>query len=159
MSNRTTPHRWPVVSLRVTAALVALLAVAQPVLAGGFLQGFYPLLNAHMLAAMILATVALLAAIAGVLVWRVSGGPHSFAIQYAVMVVACAAQISLGFDRVLILHVPLGVGIFVMAEKFAVDVFTFKPDASADTVGDEADQANEADEAEAASGQAAEVGA
>lgn len=130
MSNRTTPPRWPVVSLRVTAALVALLAAAQPVLAGGFLQGFYPLLNAHMLAAMVLATVALLAAIAGVLVWRVSGGPNAFAIQYAVMVVACAAQISLGFDRVLILHIPLGVGIFVMAEKFAVDVFKFKPEAS-----------------------------
>ncbi|MBF9070092.1 hypothetical protein [Streptacidiphilus fuscans] len=130
MSNRTTPPRWPVVSLRVTAVLVALLAVAQPVLAGGFLQGFYPLLNAHMIAAMILATAALLAAIAGLLVWRLSGGPNSFAIHYAIMVVACAAQISLGFDRVLILHIPLGVGIFVMAEKFAVDVFTFKPGAS-----------------------------
>jgi hypothetical protein len=115
------------VTLRVTAALVALLALAQPILAGGFLQGFYPLLDAHMMAAMILSTAVLLSVIAALLVWRIGGGPNSFAVQYLVLLVLCVAQISLGFGRVLILHIPLGVGIFVMAEKFATDVFRFKP--------------------------------
>jgi hypothetical protein len=118
------------VTLRVTAALVALLALAQPFLAGGFLQGFYPLLDAHMMAAMILATAVLLSVPAAVLVWRIGGGPSSFAVQYLVLLVLCVAQISLGFGRVLILHIPLGVGIFVMAEKSVTDVFRFKPDAA-----------------------------
>jgi hypothetical protein len=118
------------VTLRVTAALVALLALAQPFLAGGFLQGFYPLLNAHMMAAMILSTAVLLSVVAALLVWRIGGGPSSFAVQYLVLLVLCVAQISLGFGRVLILHIPLGVGVFVMAEKSVTDVFRFKPDAA-----------------------------
>lgn len=123
--------RWPLVTLRVTASLVALLALAQPFLAGGFLQGFYPLLNAHMLAAMILSTAVLLSVVAGLLVWRVGGGPSSFAVQYLVLLVLCVAQISLGFARELILHIPLGVGIFVMAEKIITDVMRYKPGADA----------------------------
>ncbi|RAG82946.1 hypothetical protein DN069_24635 [Streptacidiphilus pinicola] len=135
------------VSLRVTAALVALLAVAQPILAGGFLQGFYPLLNAHMVAAMILATAVLLSVVAGLLVWRVGGGPSSFAVGYLVLLVLCVAQISLGFSRVLILHIPLGVGIFVMAEKFITDVMRYKPGADAAATASTA--TNEPAEAEA----------
>ncbi|WP_441246437.1 hypothetical protein [Kitasatospora sp. McL0602] len=119
--------RWPLFTLRVTGALVGLLAAGQPVLAGGFLQGFYPLLNAHMLAAMILATAVLLSVIASLLLWRLGGGPSAFALQYGVLLVLCVAQITLGFDRVLLLHIPLGVGIFIMGEKFVTDVFRFKP--------------------------------
>ncbi|MGF1425169.1 hypothetical protein [Kitasatospora sp. LaBMicrA B282] len=117
-------HRWPLLALRGTAIAVALLALAQPFLAGGFLQGYYPMLKAHQIAAMILATFVLLAALAGVLVWRlVPGAKAGAAIQYTVLLVLVTAQITLGFSRVLLLHVPLGVGIFVMAEKFAVDAF------------------------------------
>ncbi|SEL90922.1 hypothetical protein [Streptacidiphilus jiangxiensis] len=130
MSLQPARPRWPLVTLRVTAALVALLALAQPVLAGGFLQGIYPLLDAHMMAAMILATAVLLSVVAALLVWRVGGGPSSFALRYFVLLVLCVAQISLGFERVLILHIPLGVGIFVMAEKFVAEVFRSKPDAA-----------------------------
>ena len=122
--------RWPLVTLRVTAALVALLAATQPFLAGGFLQGFYPLLDAHMMAAMILATAVLLSVGAALLLWRLGGGPSLFAVRYLVLLVCCVAQISLGFSRVLILHIPLGVGIFVMAEKFVADVFRFRPGAA-----------------------------
>lgn len=122
------PH-WPLVILRGTAALTALFALAQPVLAGGFLQGIYPLLDAHMMAAMILSTAVLLSVMAALLVWRLGGGPSVFALQYTILLVLCVAQISLGFSRVLILHIPLGVGIFVMAEKFVTDVFRHKPGA------------------------------
>ncbi|WP_037604559.1 hypothetical protein [Streptacidiphilus rugosus] len=130
MPQNPVPPRWPLLVLRVCAALVALLAAGQPFLAGGFLQGYYPLLDAHMMAAMILATVVLLAVLAGLLAWRLAGGPARFAVTYGVLLVSCAAQISLGFERALLLHIPLGVGIFVMAEKFAVDVFTFRPGAA-----------------------------
>jgi hypothetical protein len=130
MSLNPAPPRWPLITLRVTAGLTALLALTQPFLAGGFLQGYYPLLDAHMMAAMILATAVLLSVIAAVLAWRISGLPNSSAIQYGILLLCCVAQISLGFSRVLLIHIPLGVGIFVMAEKFAVEVFKFKPNAA-----------------------------
>ncbi|MEU6549839.1 hypothetical protein ABZ915_06040 [Streptomyces sp. NPDC046915] len=129
MSLQPARPRWPLVTLRVTAVLVALLALAQPFLAGGFLQGIYPLLDAHMMAAMILSTGVLLSVIAALLVWRLGGGPSVIALRYTILFVLCVAQISLGFSRVLILHIPLGVGVFVMAEKFATDVFRLKPGA------------------------------
>ncbi|MFE9427470.1 hypothetical protein ACFYNO_31370 [Kitasatospora sp. NPDC006697] len=123
MSHNPAPPRWPLIALRVFAALSALLALIQPFLAGGFLQGYYPLLDAHLMAAMILATAVLLAAVSAVLAWRLSGSPANLAIQYGILLLCCVAQISLGFSRVLLLHIPLGVGIFVMAEKFVADVF------------------------------------
>ncbi|GAA1960695.1 hypothetical protein [Kitasatospora viridis] len=127
MSLNPAPRRWPLTTLKVFAALTALLALAEPFLAGGFLQGYYPLLQAHMIAAMILSTAVLLAAIAGLLVWKAAGGPSTPAIQYGILLLCCVAQISLGFSRVLLIHVPLGVGIFVMAEKFAVEAFRLRP--------------------------------
>ncbi|MDH6145233.1 MULTISPECIES: hypothetical protein [Kitasatospora] len=127
MSLNPAPPRWPLITLRVTAGLTALLALIQPILAGGFLQGYYPLLDAHLMAAMILATAVLLSVIAAVLAWRLSGLPNRTAVQYGILLLCCVAQISLGFSRVLLIHIPLGVGIFVMAEKFAVEVFQFKP--------------------------------
>jgi hypothetical protein len=131
MSLNPAPPRWPLLTLRVTVGLAALLALTQPFLAGGFLQGYYPLLDAHMMAAMILATAVLLSVIAALLAWRLSQLPIRHAIQYAVLLLCCVAQISLGFASVLLIHIPLGVGIFVMAEKFAVEVFTHKPAAAA----------------------------
>jgi hypothetical protein len=124
------PPRWPLITLRVTAGLVALLALTQPILAGGFLQGYYPLLDAHMMAAMILATAVLLSVIAALVAWRLSRVPSRTALQYGILLLCCVAQIGLGFAGILMIHVPLGVGIFVMAEKFAVDVFKLTPGAA-----------------------------
>jgi hypothetical protein len=121
---------WLVIVLRVVGVLTGLLALGQPFLAGGFLQGYYPLLEAHRIAAMILAGAAGVSAVVGVLVWRPGGGPARFAVSYTVLTLVCVAEITLGFERVLLIHVPLGVGIFVMSEKFAVDVFGFKPEAA-----------------------------
>lgn len=130
MSNYPAPPRWSVIALRVTAGLTAVLALVLPFLAGGFLQGYYPLLNLHKISAMVLATTALLTAVAGVLVWRLGNAPSKVAIQYGVLTVLAVAQITLGFSRLLLLHVPLGVGIFVMSEKFAVDAFAVKAGAA-----------------------------
>ncbi len=156
MSLQPAGPRWPLVTLRITAVLVALLALAQPFLAGGFLQGIYPLLDAHLMAAMVLATAVLLSAIAALLVWRLGGGPSAFALQYTILLVLCVAQISLGYGRVLILHIPLGAGIFVMAEKFATDVFRFKPaaDGPAAAAAEPTEPVQAADAADAAEAQA-----
>ncbi|WP_329566751.1 hypothetical protein [Kitasatospora sp. NBC_01266] len=117
------PRRWPLLALRTTTIAVAVLALVQPVLAGGFLQGYYPLLKAHQIAAMILATFVLLSVVAALLAWRLSGVLARIAVLYAVLLVLCAAQITLGFSRVLLIHIPLGVAIFALCEKFAVDAW------------------------------------
>ncbi|MFF4340925.1 hypothetical protein ACFY00_13445 [Kitasatospora sp. NPDC001540] len=123
MSEHQDPPRWPLIALRVTAALTALLALLMPFLAGGFLQGYYPLLDVHKQTGMVLSTVALLAAVSGLLVWRLSRGPSGPAVQYGVLTLMCIVQYAFGDERILLLHLPLGVGVFVMAEKSAVEAF------------------------------------
>ncbi|MGW4384527.1 hypothetical protein [Kitasatospora sp. NPDC004531] len=123
MPHHHNPPRWPLLALRITASLIALLALLMPILAGGFLQGYYPLLDAHMQAGLTLGGACLLATLAGVLAWKLSGTPGRAAIQYGVLSVVSIVQLAVGFQRVLLLHVPLGVGIFVLAEKFAIDAF------------------------------------
>ncbi|MFC8718006.1 hypothetical protein [Kitasatospora sp. NPDC057198] len=126
MSEYREPPRWPLIALRVTAGLTALLALVMPFLAGGFLQGHYALLDAHKQTAMVLLTTAFLAFLAGLLVWRLSRGPAGPAVQYGVLTLLCNVQYVFGDERILLLHVPLGVGVFVMAEKFAVEAFKTK---------------------------------
>ncbi|MGW4804520.1 hypothetical protein [Kitasatospora sp. NPDC004272] len=123
MSEFREPPRWPLIALRVTAGLTALLALLMPFLAGGFLQGYYPLLDAHRQTAMALSGAALLTAVAGLLVRSLSRGPSGPAVQYGVLTLLCIVQYAFGDERILLLHVPLGVGVFVMAEKFAVEAF------------------------------------
>ena len=155
MSEFHEPPRWPLIALRVTAGLTALLALVMPFLAGGFLQGHYSLLDAHKQTAMALATTALLAAVAGLLVWRVSRGSGGPAAQYGVLTLLCIVQFALGDERILLLHVPLGVGVFVMAEKFAVEAFK----AEAGTAAAKTTAATTTAEAATAEAGAAEAGA
>lgn len=110
--------------LRGTVVLAALLAVVQPVLAGGFLQGHYPLLQAHEIAAMILATAVLLSLAAAVAAWRPGGAPGAIARDQAIALVVIALQMMLGFSRELIIHVPLGVGVVILVLKNARAAWT-----------------------------------
>ena len=109
--------------LRGAVLLAGLLAFGQPVLAGGFLQGHYPLLKAHEIAAMILATVALVALVAALLMWRPGGGPGAPARDQLITLAVIAVQMMLGFSRELIIHVPLGVGVVIMVLKNAESVW------------------------------------
>ncbi|WP_157845438.1 hypothetical protein [Kitasatospora phosalacinea] len=158
MSDHREPPRWPLIALRVTAGLTALLALLMPFLAGGFLQGYYPLLDAHRQTALVLSSTALLAAVAGVLVRRLSRGPSGPAVQYGVLTLLCIVQYSLGDERILLLHVPLGVGVFVMAEKSVVEAFKAKA-GSADTEDRAADPKAGSADAEDRAGDAATAGA
>ncbi|WP_052433116.1 hypothetical protein [Streptacidiphilus carbonis] len=111
-------------ALRGATVLAGLLAVAQPVLAGGFLQGHYPLLQAHEIAAMILATAVLLALAAAVAAWRPGGAPVAIVREQAIALVVIALQMMLGFSRELIIHVPLGVGVVVIVLRNARSAWT-----------------------------------
>ncbi|MCP2339862.1 hypothetical protein [Actinomadura rupiterrae] len=112
---RRPPKRWPVILFRVAAVLQALLVLLQAVLAGRFLSGGYGALSMHSANAMFTATVGLLTIAAAVLVWRPGGGPAKLIGPSVAMVVLETVQITLGFGRVLALHVPLGTALLVGA--------------------------------------------
>lgn len=105
--------------LRGAVVLAGVLALGQPVLAGGFLQGHYPLLQAHQIAAMILATVVLVSLVAALLAWRPGGAPGVLPRDQLITLVVIAVQMVLGFSRELIIHVPLGVGVVILVLKNA----------------------------------------
>jgi hypothetical protein len=100
---------WPLLLCRGSTAVLAVLVALQPVLAGGFLSGHYDLLRMHMLTGVSMIAVALVQAVLVVLLHR-SGGPRAVLIAGLLLPVLLAAEGVLGSNRVLALHVPLGVG-------------------------------------------------
>jgi hypothetical protein len=88
-----------------------LLALAQPVLAGGFLSGHYALLAWHAANATATGLTATVMTAAGVLLWRPGRGPLWPALASAALFGLEALQIALGYARVLAVHIPLGVAI------------------------------------------------
>jgi hypothetical protein len=100
--------RWV---FRVTASVEVLLALGQPVLAGGFLSGHYPMLAMHQANASATGITAIVMTAAGVLLWRPGRGPGWPALASAALFGLEALQIVLGYGKVLAVHIPLGVSI------------------------------------------------
>ena len=103
--------RWPWWLFRLVASAEVVAALAQPVLAGGFLSGHYGLLALHQANATITGLTAAAMSLVGLLVWRPGGGPWWPAAVSAGVFGAEAGQIVLGYSRVLAVHIPLGVAI------------------------------------------------
>lgn len=101
--------RWPVVLFRATATCYALAAVAQPFLAGLFLSGSFSALKAHEVTGQAVGGLGILTLICAILLWRVGGGSVAAVRISGGLLVAVVLQIILGYDRLLALHVPLGV--------------------------------------------------
>ncbi|MFC0549118.1 hypothetical protein [Kutzneria chonburiensis] len=103
------------------ATLVAADAYGQAVLAGRFLSGDVGMLLAHRYNAtdgLVWLSVGLI--VVTVIGWRtrqVSGHMPALATALTVMVVV---QVAMGFNRVLGVHIPLGVGIIALATVLAV---------------------------------------
>ncbi|MFC1444195.1 hypothetical protein ABUW04_38780 [Streptacidiphilus sp. N1-10] len=131
--------------LRGTVVLAGLLAFGQPVLAGGFLQGHYPLLQAHEVAAMILAAVVLLSLVVALLAWRPGGAPGALPRGQLITLVVIAVQMMLGFSRELIIHVPLGVGVLILVLKNAERVWKLPLRAPAAGAAEPSEQASPAE--------------
>ena len=102
-------HAWAGWLFRVLITAQALLACAQPVLAGGFLAGHYDLLAVHLLVGRSIAGVGIALVPGAVLWWRFGGGPALSIAVCTVLLGAEALQILLGFSRTLAVHIPLGV--------------------------------------------------
>ena len=103
--------RWP---FRLAMTLAAMLVFDQPVFAGEFLAGSYPALQLHRENATYTGIAMLVAAGTAVLLRWPGHGPWWPMIACVGLFGMIAAQIILGFARLLTIHVPLGVLIIVL---------------------------------------------
>ncbi|MEV8441822.1 hypothetical protein AB0425_30945 [Actinosynnema sp. NPDC051121] len=114
------PPRWPRWVFRVTSAVAAVMLFDQAVFAGQFLGGIYDSLHAHRENATFAGIAVVVSFLAAVLL-RVRGrGPGWPVVACAGIFGLVALQIALGFARVLVVHVPLGVLTILLAGLLAV---------------------------------------
>lgn len=121
-------HRGPrgtAVLLGTATALAALLAVAQPVLIGGYLQGRFDLVTVHGINGSALMLVTFAAALAGLLRWTVGHGCGWPAVALVGLWLAEFVQLVAGYTRLLWLHIPLGVA--VVGTSVAIAVWAWTP--------------------------------
>lgn len=100
--------RWV---LRVGFAVLAGLAVAQPMLAGSYLSGNLDAIGVHSIIGGTLTPISFVALVLAGLHWWPGRGPAWPALVMAVLVVLIVVQANAGYSRTLGLHVPLGVAI------------------------------------------------
>ncbi|MFB6893818.1 hypothetical protein ACFCX4_31385 [Kitasatospora sp. NPDC056327] len=107
--------RLPRLLLRTAATASAALAVAQTVLAGGFLNGHYEALRAHEVAATALGGVLVVQLVAAALLLRRAGGPAGVRGPRwplgttALLLAVVGAQMVTGYERAVGVHLTLGV--------------------------------------------------
>jgi hypothetical protein len=106
-ANRTVP--WTHWLFRAAVTVEAVLAVAQPIFIGAFLQGQYDALAWHKANATLVGVAAFAMAAAAVLRWRPGRGPGWVPLACVVVAAAVVVQIVLGYSRTLAIHIPLGV--------------------------------------------------
>ena len=106
--------------LRVVVVAHAALVLAQAAFAGRYLSGDAAGLRLHERNAELIVTLALVQLILAALVWRPGRGPAWPALASLALWLAEVAQMSLGYGRVLGVHVPLGVAIFGLTVALAI---------------------------------------
>ena len=119
------PIPWARWVFRTTVTIEALLAFAQPVLIGGFLQGRYASLELHKENATFTGVTAMVMLLAAVVQWRPGRGPAWPVIASLAIVAAIVVQIIVGYARTLAVHVPLGV--LIVAGDVLLLVWAWKP--------------------------------
>jgi hypothetical protein len=122
-ANRTVP--WTQWLLRATVTIEAVLAIAQPIFIGAFLQGHYDALTWHKTNATLVAAAAFAMAVAAVLHWRPGRGPGWVVWACVAVVAAIVVQIVLGYSRTLAIHIPLGV--LVVTASVLLLVWSWRP--------------------------------
>jgi H+/Cl- antiporter ClcA len=124
---RTPPPGWAWWLLRVFLTAQATDAFLQPVLEGRFLSGDFAMLAAHRTNGTYVGVLSLSQILAAVLAWRVSRVPGAIVAAVVALGAATGLQIYLGFNRVLGIHVPLGVAIVGVSGWLAVWMWTHRP--------------------------------
>ncbi len=110
--------------LRIVVALTTLQIVAQPFLAGAYLQGEFDALALHSTNGSTLAAVFLLQLGAAAAYWLIGRGSVVPVLLSVLMFFAVGLQIGMGFSRTLAVHVPLGVSIVVLALGHLIWLFS-----------------------------------
>ena len=123
-------HQWTRWPLRITSSLAALLLFDQAVFAGQFLAGTFPALQTHRDNATYAGIAVLAAAVAAALIRWPGGGPIWPVPAFLALLGLITVQITLGFLRVLAVHIPLGVTIIVAALLLAAWSWRYRPAAS-----------------------------
>lgn len=109
--------RW---ILRIAITLHALDAFTQAVFAGRFLAGSYGMLTAHLDNANFgVSTISAIQVVVSVLYWRPGGGRGWPILASLALTGAEAIQITLGLNRILGVHIPLGILIILAASWYA----------------------------------------
>ncbi|MGW1056320.1 hypothetical protein [Streptomyces sp. NPDC002521] len=117
---------WPLALLRTTSLLFVFDTLVQAALAGLFITGDVGFLDLHAANAQLLATLALVEAVAALLVWRSMRGPAwPFGVAVG-LVVLVGAQMGLGAARMLGGHVPLALGVFGVGVALSCWACTYK---------------------------------
>ena len=106
--------------LRAVVVAHAALVLAQAAFAGRYLSGDAAGLRLHERNAELIVTLALVQLVLAVLVWRPGRGPAWPALASLALWLAEVAQMSLGYGRLLGVHVPLGVAIFGLTVALAI---------------------------------------
>ena len=110
--------RW---LLRGLTALLAADAYAQAVLAGRFLSGDVAMLLAHRFNGTYgVAIVSFVLVVVSVVAWRTKHAPGRLPVLATALSGAIVVQILMGFNRVLGLHIPLGVAIIALSTVLAI---------------------------------------
>ena len=121
------PRPWAFWPLRVVALVEAVLMFDQAVYAGRFLSGDFPSLHVHRENATYTGIVLLVELITAILLRWPGRGPI-WPIFFTIgMFGLVALQIIIGFSRLLVLHIPLGVGMIVGTVLMLVWVWRPKP--------------------------------
>jgi len=105
---------------RITSTVAAIMLFNQSVFAGQFLDGSYDSLLVHRENATWAGIAMLISAVAAVLVRWPGRGPWWPMAACIGIFGLVGLQIFLGFNRVISLHVPLGVSIILLASALAV---------------------------------------
>ena len=105
---------WPWTMFRLCCTVSAVLIFNQAVFAGQFLGGSFGALRTHRENATASGIALLVTGVAALLVRLLGGGPAWPALAVLGLFGLVAAQIMLGFARLLTVHVPLGVAIIAL---------------------------------------------
>jgi hypothetical protein len=115
---------WVWWTFRVLVTALTVDTYLQAVLAGRFLSGDYPMLAAHELnGTKVVAITSFVVVAWSIIAWRMRLTPGVLVVMAVALSGVIVLQIFMGFQRVLGVHIPLGVTIIVLTTALAVWVW------------------------------------